>query len=65
MKSGLQLLSLTALAGVILPCLLYFAGAISQTVVTASALGGTLIWFVVTPLWMGRELPPDADQVEI
>lgn len=57
--------SLLALTMVIAPCLLYFAGWVGQEVVTSTALVGTALWFVATPVWMGRELPIDAAEVEI
>ncbi len=60
-----KLLSLAALAVCVVPCLLCFAGPIGQEAVKWTALGGTVMWFIATPLWMGRELPVDAAEVEI
>lgn len=65
MNNIAKLVSLVALAVTVLPCLLYFAGTISHDVVKWSSLAGTIVWFIATPTWMGRELPIDADQVEI
>lgn len=58
-------ISLVALALMILPSTLYFAGVIEHNVVTSAALVGTVVWFIATPVWMGRELPIDAGEVEI
>jgi hypothetical protein len=60
-----KIASLIALGAVILPCLLYFAGAIGLDTVKWLALAGTIGWFIATPIWMSRELPKDAAQVEI
>ena len=57
--------SLVALLIVIAPCGLYFAGTISLDAVKWSALTGTIGWFIATPMWMNRELPIDAGEVEI
>lgn len=65
MKNLAKLVSLAALAAMILPCLLYFAGAIGHDTVKWTALAGTFVWFIATPLWMGREVPVDAAEVEI
>lgn len=58
-------ISLAALALIIFPCLAYFAGRLQLDAVKWLALFGSLLWFAATPLWMGRKLPLDADQVEI
>jgi hypothetical protein len=42
-----------------------FVGVVDHSTVTSAALIGTLAWFVATPIWMGRELPIDATEVEI
>lgn len=60
-----KLVSLAALAAIILPCLMYFTAMMGHDAVKVSALIGTIVWFIATPLWMGRELPVDASQVEI
>ena len=60
-----KLVSSIALAATIVPCLLFFAGSIAHDVVKWTALAGTIAWFIATPLWMGRELPIDAAEVEI
>ncbi len=60
-----QIVSLLALAATIVPCLLYFFGAIGLDAVKLTALIGTIVWFIATPFWMGRKLPVDAKEVEI
>jgi hypothetical protein len=65
MNMATKLISLVALAATVVPCLLYFGGAIDLGAVKAIALVGTIVWFIVTPLWMGRELPIDSKEVEI
>ncbi|MGB7324524.1 MAG: hypothetical protein WBD31_06615 [Rubripirellula sp.] len=65
MNMTAKLVSLVALGAVTLPCVLYFAGAISLDMVKWTALAGTIVWFLATPVWMSRELPVDAKEVEI
>jgi len=65
MKYLTKIVSLLALALVILPCLLYFLGLVELGLVKSAALIGTLGWFIATPMWMSRELPVDAAEVEI
>ena len=60
-----KIVSLVALAATIVPCLLYFGGIIGLDAVKLTALIGTIAWFIATPMWMGRELPIDAAEVEI
>ncbi len=56
----LQAISAVALLGTILPSVLYFVGSITLPHCTTLMLITTIIWFVVTPLWMGRA-PESAD----
>ncbi len=65
MNMTAKTVSLIALSAVIVPCLLYFIGVIGQDAVKWAALAGTIGWFVATPMWMSRELPKDAIEVEI
>ena len=65
MNTAAKILSLITLGFVILPCLLFFAGAVSLDTVKWTALVGTIGWFIFTPLWMSREVPVDAAEVEI
>ena len=57
MKTPAIVVSVVALAVTIMPSVLYFAGTINHDAVRWIALGGTIGWFVATPLWMG--LPRD------
>ena len=58
----LQIVSWIALAGTILPSVLFLAGRITLDESKWWLLAATIVWFVVTPLWMGRE---KIDAVEI
>jgi hypothetical protein len=51
----LQVASWVALAGMIAPALLFLAGRISLDQSKEGLLVATIAWFLVTPLWMGRE----------
>jgi hypothetical protein len=57
--------SLATLGLVTVPCLLFLAGAIGHEAVKWAALVGTIGWYIATPMWMSRELPADAGEVEI
>jgi hypothetical protein len=65
MNTPAKIVSLVMLSLVLVPCILYFAGVISLDVVKGTALVGTIGWFIATPMWMSRELPVDASEVEI
>ena len=52
MKKTLQLLSGLALAGIVVPPILYFASGMAHDTVKAVTLGATFVWFAVTPFWM-------------
>lgn len=65
MQTAAKPISLVALAATIVPSVLYLTGMVDHNAVKVTALVGTVVWFVTTPLWMGHELPIDADQVEI
>ena len=58
----LQAASLLALAGTIVPPALFLAGRLSLSATQNAMLTGTIAWFAVTPLWMGRSrYEPDHD----
>ena len=57
--------SLITLGLVIVPSLLFCMGTIGLDAVKLTALIGTIGWFIATPMWMSRELPVDASEVEI
>ena len=65
MQTPAKLVSLVALAATIVPSLLYVAGMIGHEPVKWLALLGTIVWFIATPMWVGRKLPIDATEVEI
>ena len=54
MRAIAQTASLIALAATLGPALLYFAGLLTHGAVEWATLFGTLLWFIATPLWMGR-----------
>ena len=60
-----KIVSFVALAATIVPCFLYFANVIGHDAVKWIALAGTIVWFIATPMWMSRDLPKDATEVEI
>lgn len=64
-KLLLQFVSAVGLAMTLIPSVLGFFGAIGMDAVKVLTVTGTVVWFATTPLWMGRELPIDADEVEI
>ena len=65
MQNIAKIVSLITLSLVVVPCLLYFVGAIGLGAVKWTALAGTIGWFISTPIWMSRELPIDESEVEI
>ncbi len=60
-----QIISLLALLLTILPSVLYFTGSIEHPIVVLTALIGTIVWFISTPMWMSRKIGIDAKEVEI
>lgn len=65
MKFNLKIVSLIALLAIVVSGLLFFLGTISHEAMKGIALIATIAWFIATPMWMGRELPIDAAEVEI
>ncbi len=55
MRVAAQIASSLALAGTILPAVLFFAGRLELDQVKVWMLAATVVWFVATPLWMERE----------
>jgi len=55
MNKLLKLVSLVALAAIVVPGFLYFSGVLEHNFVKWLALLATIVWFAVTPLWMGRD----------
>ena len=55
MRKALQLISLLALVMTIVPSVMFIRGSIDLENVKTLMFGTALVWFVVTPFWMGRE----------
>jgi hypothetical protein len=53
-KRAARLVSLVALAGTIVPPVLYFTGNMELDVMKAWMLAATIAWFAATPVWMDR-----------
>lgn len=56
----LQVASWIALAGIIVPPAMFLSGSMDLPAVKTWMLVATVAWFVVTPLWMGREQPDES-----
>ena len=54
MKRIAQLVSLAALAGTILPPVLFFGGQMDLEPMKRWMLVASAAWFAATPLWMGK-----------
>jgi hypothetical protein len=52
MRKLLQLASSVALAGILIPPVLYFTGALAHEPLNTVMLAATILWFAVTPFWM-------------
>ena len=57
LKTFLQLTSAAALAATIVPSAMYLFGSLDLASAQWTMLGATAVWFIATPLWMGREKP--------
>lgn len=55
MRLTLQLISFAALAATIAPPVMFLVSGGSLDAVKVWMLGATVVWFVVTPLWMERD----------
>jgi len=53
----LQIISWLSLMLLVVPALLYFGGRIKLEWMQWAMLVATVVWFVVTPAWMGRRKP--------
>ena len=56
MRTLLQCVSWVVLLGAIIPSILFLLGTITLDQCKWIMLIATIAWFVVTPLWMGREV---------
>lgn len=54
MRKALQLVSSLALAGIVVPPILYFTGGLTLETVKTVTLMATVLWFVATPFWMNN-----------
>lgn len=54
-RRTLQAISWIAILGTILPPVGYLAGVVTLSACHTQMLVATIVWFVATPLWMGRE----------
>ena len=54
MRKAARLVSLVALAGTIVPPVLFFTGHMDLDGVKLGMLVATLAWFAATPVWMDR-----------
>ena len=55
MRKILQLLSCIALVVTLTPAIMFMAGSMELDMVKTLMTSGTILWFIVTPFWMGRE----------
>ena len=60
-----KIVSLIALLAVIIPSILCFMGSMELDTVKQTALIGTIIWFIATPMWMSDKPHIDDQEVEI
>lgn len=56
MRPLLQSISALSLVATILPAILFMSGALALDEVKWIMLLATVVWFVATPLWMGKNL---------
>jgi hypothetical protein len=59
----IQIVSWLALAGAIVPSLLYLGGAVDLDQSKRLLLVATIVWFVTAPLWIGREGPKEREVI--
>ena len=55
MKIVLKIISLLALLMTVLPSILFLMGSVALEQVKLLMLIATVVWFVVTPLWMWKK----------
>ena len=54
MRRVLQLASLLALVGIVIPPILYFRGELPQDGMKTVMLLASILWFAATPWWMNE-----------
>jgi len=62
MKPLIPVVSIIGLALVIVPPIVYLAGAIDKSSMTSLMLVGTIVWFVTAPFWLGRKADDGSGQ---
>ena len=62
MRRILQLISWLSLAGTIVPSVLYYYHKIELPALKTTMLIATVVWFIATSLWMGREASGEPDE---
>jgi hypothetical protein len=62
MRTIMQVISWLALAGTILPAILFYQGRIELGGLKWAMLVATLLWFTATSMWMGRETPDPQEE---
>ena len=55
MRRLAQLISMLALVAVLVVATLFFTDSLSLAATQQALLGVTIMWFLVTPFWMGRD----------
>lgn len=55
MSHLVRIISLGALLGTIGPALAFFNRSIDLETAKTAMLAATVVWFIATPLWMGRQ----------
>ena len=55
MRKLLQLASFLALAGIVIPPILYFEGRLAHDPLNVVMLVASVLWFAVTPFWMNHQ----------
>jgi hypothetical protein len=55
MKTLYQVISWVALVATLAPSVLFFLGSMDLSQVQTAMMAATVVWFVFTPLWMGRD----------
>jgi hypothetical protein len=58
----LQAISWLACLGTVVPSLMYFGDLVSLKEMQFSMLVAALVWFAVTPLWMGHQRAGQSDE---
>jgi len=61
MRYVFQLMSLAALIATVVPPVLFFVDRMDLPTMKQILLLATMVWFAVTPVWMGREKKQPAE----